>query len=379
MQRTALEASIQGLGLQIERLRTSGGGIDQQTTVRLLEDLPLEGEGIEIRKGYRAEKFKRKVKHACNSRHPLYPTAHQQWCPILSGWYEDVDSSAMHIFPYAGGQHLMDLLFGQGICSTEESFEASNGLMMSKYAEDLLDQGIIALVPNLRDDATADQRGAWTEKEVKDYKIRILDKNHSWMNHFLPSNDTHRWRDLDNREVAFRSDHRPEVRYLYWRFAISRLRRKWQYPKPPGPLDDNQTEKNKSFWGVKGPWINRRYLLSLAQKLGHDVDGDGEGIMEAAKDDDADADAKTEDDNHPDPVGVLVAAQHIEYLNLKIAAGRYPVKEKNFENVVPNVKHEWENLYDSDDEEKGDDESDEEDDSSDDDKDSMWKTEGRSD
>ena len=256
--------------------------------------------------------FRKKLEFACNSKHPndkhdLY------WCPITSAWVPAYGIRAAHIFPYSCGQIAMDQLFGRDDENREELFEPENGMMMCVDAEKRIENGWMVLVPDVPDDATTAQLNAWSNAKLKEYKLRVLCPEKADMKRWLDISETSNWNDLDGQRVQFNSDHRPRARYLYWQFAVALLRKAWQMvhrtnnPIIPG--------LGKQYWGGGGPWIKRKYLSAFTEYLGHEVDW--ENLLEAA------AEPEKEEDNEPDPGGLVVAVEQIRKTSLKLAKGWY--------------------------------------------------------
>ena len=256
--------------------------------------------------------FRKKLEIACNSKH-TDDKYNLHWCPITSAWVSAHVIRAAHVFPYSAGQIAMDQMFGRDDDKREELFEPENGMMMCVDAEKRIENGWMVLVPDVPDDATTGQLNTWSNAKIKEYKLRVLCPEKADMKKWIDISESSDWNDLDGQRVQFRSNHRPRARYLYWQFAIALLRKAWQ--------TDHRTENpitaglGKRYWGIGGPWIKRKYLSAFTTYLGHEVNWDN--LLEAA------AEPEKEDDNEPDPGGLVVAVEQIRKTSLKLSKGWY--------------------------------------------------------
>ena len=211
---------------------------------------------------------------------------------------------AVHIFPWAEGQVAHDEIFsGRKVESVEELDEIENGLMLSKYAEERLEDGDIVLVPDVNDNASQKEINAWADSEPKGYMIRVVDPEAKGMDRFHPGyvDPRETWNDLDGKKVRFLSDYRPRARYLYWLYCKTVLRQSWR-EKSKKAKDVRMRDRGKILWGAKGAYIKRRMLLAFVEQLGHDYDA----LMENAI-------VESEEDNEPesDPSALLLACAEI--------------------------------------------------------------------
>ncbi|MCJ1475996.1 hypothetical protein MMC13_004660 [Lambiella insularis] len=192
----------------------------------------------------------------------------------------------------------MDELFGR-VDNQEELFSPLNGFMMCAEAEIRIANGWLVLVPDVTDNASATELEMWSDAHIKEYKLRVLSKSAKLMGSFVGDQhtDPKLWRDLDGQKVQFRSDHRP--------------RAAWQTDY--GSINSLAEKFGKRFWGTKGSWIKRKYLLAFTEYLGHAIEWDN--LLEAA------IAPETEEDNRPDPVGLLIACKQIRCTNKKLASG----------------------------------------------------------
>ena len=328
-EKSALELKNQILAKHIERMTSSQDDKDRahrKWVMELLTTTPNSkggmGMGGIVGQGRRStaeqSAFRERLENVCNSRHPD-EDFNQQWCPILGAWTPTKYMRAAHIFPYGAGQTAMDELFGRNADNREELMEPENGLMMCEDAVKKIADGGIVLVPDVPNDASAEELGTWTNAAVKEYKLRVLCPASKSMQEVLPfissvkedKTDRPRWYSLEGKRVECRSDHRPRARYLYWQFAVALLRQAWQTNhRANNPV---AAEFGKQFWGTKGSWIKRKYLLAFTEYLGHAVEWDN--LLEAA------TEPENEEDDKPDPAGLVLASTQITSMRKRTAEG----------------------------------------------------------
>ena len=325
----ALEIKKRILAEHVERMtfpRTDEARQHRQWVMELLTSTPTHKGGIGaggiagqgLRDTSAQSNFKMKLENACNSKHP--DDRHDlHWCPITGSWVPKSAIRAAHIFPYGAGQKAMDQLFGRDENDKEELFEPENGIMMCGDAEKRIENGWMVLVPDVPADATTAQLEAWTKAKIKEYKLRVLCPENANMKKYMDMTESRIWNDLDGQRVLFKSDHRPRARYLYWQFAIALLRKAWQSDhKTNNPV---AAELGKRYWGTGGPWIRHKYLLAFAEYLGHEVEW--ENLLEAA------AEPEEDDDNRPDPGGLVVAVEQIRRTRRKLDKGWGAYREED--------------------------------------------------
>ena len=311
----------------VERMTFPGG--DKAKTHRkwimeMLISMPASKGGMSGRYGGPREKanlassaFRASLEDACSSKHPD-EAYNEQWCPIIGSWMPESSIKVTHIFPYVVGQTAMDELFGRDDEDRAELFEPENGLMMCDEAEKRIANGWKVLVPDVPVDASAGELDAWAQLKVKGYKLRVLCPDNRLMRQVVssisasnePQGKQRLWRELDGQQVQFTSNHRPRARYLYWQFAISLLRQAWQTDhRKSNPV---AAEIGKPFWSTRGRWIKRKYLLGFPEYLGHAVEWNN--LLEAAI-------LTEDDDDKPDPGGLVLASEKLRVTRKKLAKG----------------------------------------------------------
>lgn len=154
-------------------------------------------------------------------------------------------------------------------------------MIWSKTVEDHFTKGLLLIVPNVKNDATAADMNAWQAGEPKSYKIRITNPNHPAMRLVIdPTYQSKKWFELDNREVHFKGDFRPRARYLYWHYCMNILRHSWGSPNPTTML---KPEMGKKFWGTRGKYVKKEFLEGIVEEMGHEYDDLLEGAAEGTE------------------------------------------------------------------------------------------------
>ncbi|KAI0897754.1 hypothetical protein F4806DRAFT_375987 [Annulohypoxylon nitens] len=104
-------------------------------------------------------------------------------------------------------------------------------------------------------------------------------------------------RQLEGRRLSFKNNMRPRARYFYFLFIVAQLRVAWrnEYRKDPSKVLAKQL--GKGFWATKGCYLQRSFLLALADEIGH-VTNFAENIP-----------IEPGDDNDPDYTGVIGIAR----------------------------------------------------------------------
>ncbi|KAL2867170.1 HNH endonuclease signature motif containing protein [Aspergillus lucknowensis] len=189
------------------------------------------------------------------------------WCPVLGGYLSPQLVTASHLFPYKAGQDAMDAIFGR--IRPAELFSSRNGLILSAAVEKCFDSGVIVIVPDLPERPTKSMLECWVNKEVRDYKLRIIDRTWAHMEHFVDGK--RKWKDLDGKKLEFKGSFRPEARYVYFHYCQQILRRSWRAGPSRAALS-LQDEIGKPFWGTPGKYIRKNMLRALMEEVGHEAD-----------------------------------------------------------------------------------------------------------
>ncbi|GAB1317032.1 HNH nuclease domain-containing protein [Madurella fahalii] len=182
--------------------------------------------------------------------------------------------TAAHLFPHNLGPDVLVSLFGEDV--EGELMTARNGLLLQPDVESALDDGAIAIVPDLPDDPTTEQVADWERKEPKNYRWRIIDEDAESLETVIalesqgaPKNMT--VRDLDGLKLSFKNDNRPRARYLYFLFVVAQLKMAWRHEYRKDPAKKLKPQLGKGFWATRGRYLNRGLLLALAEEIGHDT------------------------------------------------------------------------------------------------------------
>lgn len=290
--------------LQCQEAATAEGRGVHQLFIKLFTRLSTKQGGVGRsqgpRQGWQQKAFKETLIKVYRTRNPNKPRYH--WDPVLSRWVHIETMRGAHIFPWGGGQCLMDAIFARNEDETEELFEPQNGLLLYEFTEEALENGVIALVPDLPHDASESMLEEWTKSDHKEYKVRVMDPTSEAAKREVPNitNPELTWVDLHDKKVEFRTAFRPRARYLYSAFVRSMLRLAWRAPKGQNPSDK---KLGRQYWGTKGKWIKRSFLLSIAEELGDTTDEDS--LLEAA------ADTDTDDENKRNDLAILLLAAQI--------------------------------------------------------------------
>ncbi|KAL3455715.1 hypothetical protein BJX64DRAFT_281870 [Aspergillus heterothallicus] len=188
------------------------------------------------------------------------------WCPVLGKYFAPDMVTASHLFPWRPGQDGMDAMFGR--IRPSELFPSRNGMMIATVIEKQLGKGVLAIVPDLPERPTKTMLSCWAEREIRDYKIRLIDPEWAGRNHFIDGNMM--FKDLDGKKLVFKGNFRPAARYLYYHYCAQIIHRSWRKPSVEAtPLLEE--ELGKPFWGTPGPYIRANMLRAVMEEVGHDA------------------------------------------------------------------------------------------------------------
>jgi HNH endonuclease len=234
------------------------------------------------------------------------------WDPITGQWEPKGHLHAAHLYSWRQVDS-MDAIFGPG--AKAEIFSPVNGLFLSEHVEKALDQGLLALIPDVDlepkdshlpcdDLAERNQRlRDWEKAQVKEYKVVVLDLSNKLI-------DMHVWRDerggdlklktlaqLDGRPLKFHTDFRPRARYVWWTFMNAILQNSWRQKQNEKNILRQEVAKATRYWGTRGRYVKKNMLRGFVDELGQDI----ESILENAIEDDDTGDAD------PDAVAVMAS------------------------------------------------------------------------
>ncbi|KAK0703032.1 hypothetical protein B0T26DRAFT_838826 [Lasiosphaeria miniovina] len=178
--------------------------------------------------------------------------------------------TAAHLFPYKLGPDVLVAVFGEDVES--ELMTSLNGLLLQPDVESALDDGAIAIVPDLPDNPTTEQVADWERKEPKNYRWCIIDEDaESLETVVVPEGQGISIRELEGQRLSFKNDNRPRARYLYFLFVVAQLKMAWRHEYRTDPAKKLKPQLGKGFWATRGRYLNRALLLALAKEIGHDT------------------------------------------------------------------------------------------------------------
>ncbi|KAH9993889.1 hypothetical protein F4779DRAFT_222149 [Xylariaceae sp. FL0662B] len=211
--------------------------------------------------------------------------------------------TAAHIVPHSLGENMLVLIFGANVKGELDT--PYNGLLLHPEVEKAMDDGAIAIVPNMPDDPSTQEVAIWEGTEPKDYKWRIIDPEAEVLDEPLEvatgeSPNILTIRGLEGRKLSFKNDMRPRAQYLYFQFVVAQLRIAWRHEYRQDPSKVLAKQLGRGFWATKGRYLKRSFLLAMADKVGHDTKFAENIPMEPG------------DDNDPDDTGIIGIAQLLQ-------------------------------------------------------------------
>ena len=180
------------------------------------------------------------------------PFKDKLWCYITRMYYDREKIRAVHLVPHALRPELVDYILGTG--SGLRLDTADNCLLMHRDVERSFDSGKFVLVPV---DAS--------ETPILRWRIQMTN---------LAATNTDLGKvtlgDVDGKEVLFKNNNRPAIRFLYYHFVMTLLYNKW----------DRQSGWEKYLveltigtpFAAMGPYMRESMLPALAKATG-DLDG----------------------------------------------------------------------------------------------------------
>lgn len=196
------------------------------------------------------------------------------WCPVLKKYLPSEFAVAAHLFSWAHGQDTLNAIFGPSL--EDELFSPLNGMIVSKQFEKIWDKGFLAIVPDVKDDATDQELESWEKSNPKEYKVRILDPDNKIGKFQIepsapgePKGKT--WNDLDGSRLKFLNNFRPRARYLYFHFCCQLLRAAWSDAYTPSKVGRRILQQSGTrFWGTRGRYISRNEIRGFIEQIGHE-------------------------------------------------------------------------------------------------------------
>ncbi|KAL3600080.1 hypothetical protein FPOAC2_04311 [Fusarium poae] len=214
------------------------------------------------------------------------PNQGDLWDPILYVW-RSPDSGlvkATHLFPRRQAR-FMNSIFGSG--AIDDLFAPCNGLFLYPAIEEALHSGYLSIVPDVElDDMEPwwDKSDVppsmtipeWEKREVKNYKVIVLDKRSPGIRQLFANykdDIAHDWWYLDGRKLLFRSDHRPRELYIWWTYLNTILHADWRIEDC---CDMGKGEFHKVFrratqyWKPYGNYAKKSQIMGFIQKISND-------------------------------------------------------------------------------------------------------------
>ncbi|XDG09952.1 hypothetical protein ABKA04_009567 [Annulohypoxylon sp. FPYF3050] len=212
--------------------------------------------------------------------------------------------TASHLVPHSLRPDMLVAIFGANVQGELDT--PHNGLLLSKDVETAMDDGAIVIVPDIADDPTTTQIEEWESAGVKQYKWRIVDPEAEALDVALQAVSTESpnimtIRDLDGKRLSFKNDMRPRLRYLYFLFVVAQLRLAWRDELRKDLSQVLSKQLGKGLWATKGRYLQRSFLLALADEIGHDTNFAENIPIEPG------------DDNDPDYTGVIGVTQYLQF------------------------------------------------------------------
>ncbi|CAK7220401.1 hypothetical protein SCUCBS95973_004141 [Sporothrix curviconia] len=168
------------------------------------------------------------------------------WCPISQRYVEN-KTVAAHIVNANIGEVTARALFGD---DEEHIWSLHNGLIIHKDFERLLDNGKAVILPF--SDSPSETR----------FRFVLLTDDIGRMTSRVTTAD------LRDRELEFKNRFRPAKKYLYFKFAITLLRRR--RGEVPGHLEDlhKLPSPSRALWASPGPYLKKSILYKFSRQLG---------------------------------------------------------------------------------------------------------------
>ncbi|KAM7204937.1 hypothetical protein V8F20_003399 [Naviculisporaceae sp. PSN 640] len=162
-----------------------------------------------------------------------------------------------------------------GAGASHELLSVSNGLLLHQFVETAMDDGAIAVVPNLPDDPTTKHRKEREAREPKQYRWRMISYQAKSLTHKVTvwgDNGTIKdikIRELDGRRTAIRTDFRTRARYLYYLSILSPLKLAWGQKYKGKPDITFGLGMDKEFGASRVRYLRKSVPVTLPEELGH--------------------------------------------------------------------------------------------------------------
>ncbi|XDG05446.1 hypothetical protein ABKA04_005061 [Annulohypoxylon sp. FPYF3050] len=214
--------------------------------------------------------------------------------------------TAAHLVPHSLEDDMLVTLFGDNVQGELDT--PNNGLLLHQAVKKAMDDGVVAVVPDIVDNPSTEEVAVWENSGPKDYKWKIIDPKAQILYEVIEVNkeglvNPMTIRDIENRKLSFKNSMRPRARYLYFLFALAQLKLAWiqEYRQDPKAVFEKQL--GKGVWATRGRYLKRSFLFALDDEIGHDTQLAENVPIEPGVDDDTD----------PDDAGVLSLAKLLQF------------------------------------------------------------------
>ncbi|RFN52328.1 hypothetical protein FIE12Z_3398 [Fusarium flagelliforme] len=187
---------------------------------------------------------------------PNSPFSRKRWDPVLHTWRQ---SKAVQLFSPKNASKA-DAIFGEG--AANEIYTPHNGLFLHEMVEHALTKGYIAIVPDGKLDG------------LINYKVVVLDKQCREVQRWIGRSDVDgfkRYIDLDERQLRFKTDARPKMRYVWWTYLNAVLRTFYWADSYSDYGNINRCQEVRwldSYWKHHGPFAKRNQLMWFVRGSG---------------------------------------------------------------------------------------------------------------
>ncbi|MCJ1478958.1 hypothetical protein MMC13_007642 [Lambiella insularis] len=175
------------------------------------------------------------------------------WDVILGEYLLPSYMKAAHLVPYSMQPEAIDYICGAGAGSRQFSWE--NGLMLQTELENHLDKGNIIIIPVTSDEIRPTRFML---------RIAITGVAHSVV-HYRNSKPV-RLGELDGKELEWKNENRPMLRFLYWRYITSMLGNRKNRAAYAQPYYES-LKSVRPFMSCK-PYLRKGVLLTMAKEAG---------------------------------------------------------------------------------------------------------------
>ena len=176
------------------------------------------------------------------------------WDIVLGKYVSPRTMKAAHIVPHAIPPEAVDYICGPGTGSRQFSWE--NGLLLNFNLEQHFDKGDVVIVPE-----PEANEGCATRFFIR---VAIKSAENTVFEEGIETG--RRLRDIDGKELEFRNDKRPMLRFWYWRYITSMLGNITN--RRERAISKYADLKSARPWMTLKPYLRRGVLLTMAKEAG---------------------------------------------------------------------------------------------------------------